>query len=454
MRRITALFLILAMLVSMGACGKSKEELDKAKEVDASGVKSIGDAVALCSEYKSGSYEISLKADLDMGDNGADVNILLNGNKNDLDFTVESLKENVALKLEGKDYTLDGELKKPVVVKDGKLYLDLDAVTKGVLLMDTKLGTYGVLLPEMNKTDAQEYSADLAALLGGMIGALAENAEVEEKDGEFQISFKDGQSLKKGVAAAVGYLSDNHEKVETLFENGYNLLNIGEYVPKLVDSISEDLISAGDELGLPITQDYLDMIKSEFEDDYVNEADMGIAATKEEIAGDLEAFKKEIENSDDDTWEVFYEYYEMLKPEISIKATASEYAVKFKLDIGEEIADIFFSKSLDASGSVEFSYTFNTGYVSIFKPSKITTLTDIVKYVKDNKDLFTDKFERLGTALTTAGSDEEMLEAITGEIGAGALTCTVLIPSYLRYVQKARDVREAMGDGNFYESFE
>ena len=109
MKRFTALFLFFLMHVSMAACGKSKEELDKAREVDASGVKTIEDAVAIAPKYTDGTYELSIKADVSEGSAmGVNMDILVSGSKANLDMSVDSIKEDCSLKYNGKEFKMRG----------------------------------------------------------------------------------------------------------------------------------------------------------------------------------------------------------------------------------------------------------------------------------------------------------------------------------------------------------
>ncbi len=441
MKRFTALFLVFVMLVSMAACGKSKEELDKAREVDASGVKTIEDAVAIAPKYTDGTYELSIKADVSGGSAmGVNMDILVSGSKANLDMSVDSIKEDCSLKYNGKEFKIGGEIVKPLVVKGDRLYVDFDAIAKGMLLMDTQIGAYGLLIPKLNSTSVSNFNNSLSEYAGGAVAALAKGADVKESDGEFTLTFKDGNGIRDSLAALLDYVGDSKDKADALVSNAKDLVDIKDYTGKLIDDVKDDAIGALNEFDLEIEPEAFDNAKEQIADEVEEYGSDGLAGFFDGLYKGLDDMKEELADLDDDDWTIIYEYYKMLDPKISVKASSTEYSVNIAVELSDDAGEELFGTPV--SGTVNISYVFKTGYVSIFKPSGVKSLTDIAKYVKENQDMFTEKFTSLSSKFTGAGDLDEIFEALDGEVGAGALVFGILTPSLLKYVAKARQVRD------------
>ena len=451
-KRLISVLLILALVASACGCGKdSKTKKNKAKKVSVS-VKSLEDAVEAVPKYDEGSYKLSLKinvndyikADLEAAGKKKGAAATLDSYRDSFDIDIASLLSvagNFGLSEKSLDVdkiSLKSSLSDILTISDKKAYINLDSLIGDTLKMKTGFGYYSLPLPLPDDDDFTSYSEKCFKLLSKAVAALTKDSAAEAKDGSFTVNFESMDELKSGVKALLTFVKDNSEDIADLAVSGKNLTNFSEYPKTLRNALIKDL----EELGDYLKENYnIDTEKAVgrlkfLDSDNVTEIieDTDAAGFAEIIKNGVTDILDKFDSIQDNYWDMIYEKYKQINPEITVKAASDEYKVGVKINTVYEKFDIGF----------DFEYSFTPEEVEISAPKKVSTMTDIAKEAESHKDDLMDKYKKLLPLLSGSGdglSLSKLIDFCEEELNVGAIPVIavgIIGPAYLRYVEKSR----------------
>ena len=445
------MLLTVIMVFSVTGCGKEKSS-DKAKgttakeaaKADISKIKTLSDALDTVCDFTEGSFKASLEAEIDkFGKLSLETEGKLEGEDCSLDSYSDKIevrpaelaaklnKSNDDIGIPTDTLEFSGNIKDIITKKDGKLYINLDAIIGQTLKMSTDLGYYSIPLPETDAEIKDKLQKDGREFVKGFIDAASKDLDVSAENGEFDFKFESKDDIKSVLKNSLNYLNDNTDAIVSLTKQGFQAFDVNAYLTGLLDEKSDDIAAIADAAGKKVSKEELERLKEQIlnsrnskalESEIENSDEL-----KKEIGKTLEAFDK----IDDTKWSRIYNVYKILDPEIKLTIREDGYEFKAKLNTSIEGYDI----------KAELKYSFEADEVNISKPEE-TGAKEIISYFKDNKGSFIDKLNSIKGALTANPTVSDVLDVMQKEYGGPAIAILgtgVLIPSYLKYINKSQN---------------
>ena len=383
-KRFLSMFMALVMVLSFTACGKDK---DKDKEVggaDVSDVESIADAVGVAGDYTQGKYSMVLDVELEVEGETISGAFTVDGKTDNGDVST-----NLGLKIDAAfaDVVIDEKLSDFIVVTGDKLYINLDETVDVATGVTTSLGSFAIPIPEVDKDAQSDMQKEALEISKGLFEAAFADVDVEKDGKTFSIKTSDAETITKICIGAVKYVSENQDKINDYYNSNSSTVDVQEYLETILDYYREDIKKACEEMGQEITDDMIDSLLDEVDaDDYMpGEIDMF-----EDV--DFDELIEEMENTD---YEAMQEEIDAigLVIEFSLTAEADKYEVEVRVSFEEDYV----------KGNIGYTYTFKVDDVSVSVPKKVASITDIVKYIKENPDELQDLYDGLMDVLDEWG---------------------------------------------------
>ena len=394
-KKIIALLLILVLTVNVMACGKKS----KKNNVSVSKVKSLEDAVEIFKEYRTGSFELGLKANLDIDNKKREVKVpfenvkldlVLGGSRDNADFSIDKFNENINID----DEEFEGELKSPLVIKDNVIYLNLDNILNSTLDSDFELGSLAFSLPDdFRLSDVIKYAEDNWDIVSEALDALFSEMEAEEGKKKYSVTLKKPSQLKKGAEAMVDYLAENSDSLLDAGIDGVDVLRAEweDYFVDTVDEYYDPLMQIAEVLvdAFKIKDSNINEIRQKsrfFEklaeqggknmEEYVDHLETFLNAYDEEklskrISMNKEGFVKKIADLDIRKYE----------PVLTIEVSEDSYDINLKLEGSDNGIDV----------DAEIYFSFKTGKTEIEKPKNAAGIKEIADNFEEEKDKIEEK---------------------------------------------------------------
>ena len=450
-KRFIAMLLTVIMVFSVTGCGNEKSS-DKAKgttakeaaKADISKIKTLSDALDTVCDFTEGSFKASLEAEIDkFGKLSLETEGKLEGEDCSLDSYSDKIevrpaelaaklnKSNDDIGIPTDTLEFSGNIKDIITKKDGRLYINLDAIIGQTLKMSTDLGYYSIPLPETDAEIKDKLQKDGREFVKGFIDAASKDLDVSAENGEFDFKFESKDDIKSVLKNSLNYLNDNTDAIVSLTKQGFQAFDVNAYLTGLLDEKSDDIAAIADAAGKKVSKEELERLKEQIlnsrnskalENEIENSDEL-----RKEIGNTLEAFDK----IDDTKWSRIYNAYKILDPEIKLTIREDGYEFKAKLNTSIEGYDI----------KAELKYSFEADEVNISKPEE-TGAKEIISYFKDNKGSFIDKLNSIKGALTANPTVSDVLDVMQKEYGGPAIAILgagVLFPSYLKYIRKSQN---------------
>lgn len=384
-KRFLSMFMVLVMVLSFTACKKDKDDAKEAGGADVSDVENIADAIGVAYDYTQGKYSMVFDVDFEMEEEKIYGVFTVDGEVDDGDVSA-----NLGLKIDSGslDIALDEQLKNFFVVTGDKLYINLDEAFDVATDVDTSFGSFGIPLPEVDKDAQKDMQKEGQEIIQGILESAFAEVEVEKEGNTFSIKTSDAETFTKLAIGAVKYVSENQDKINDYLDSSNDTVDVQEYLETILDYYREDIKKACEEMGQEMTDDMLDSLLEEVDtEDYMPE-DMDYFENV-----DFDEILEEMENTD---------YEEMqqeidnigLVVELSLTAESDKYVAELNIELKEE--DTF-------KCNIGCKYTFEVEDVSISEPEKVASITDIVKYIKENPDELQDMYDGLMEVLDEWG---------------------------------------------------
>ena len=366
LKRITAL--ALSAIMAFSICGCGKEKANESKKVDTEKLATINDAIDVFDYYKKGEFTFSFDVGYTKGSEEASVSLSSVGDRVGGEYRGGLY---VDYNLSGRKLTLN--MVNAFTKKGDRLYFDFDRFFEAISDADTELGSYGFLAPEVDSKKQEEYNKELKEVLNGLVGALLEGAEVSGSNGEFTAKIQDGEGYKKAVTAILKYIDENREKIDKLFTDSQQLVDLKSYTEKAIDDMKGDLVDAAEVLGIGLTKDGVENFKKNMLDSIDSAEKNGT----EKMWESFDSFKQSVDELSDDEWKSTFTNMDNTVIEISVAAKEDSYDIHAKADVTAD----------GASAHFDFKYSFANKDVKIEKPSNVKSLKEMAEYLNENQSL-------------------------------------------------------------------
>lgn len=381
MKRLMCLLMVALMVFSLTACGDDSGDKDDKKagtEVQVDDVSDIFSAVELASQYTKGNYKAEISFDMDIDGTAASGSLNMSGKKDGNNATV-SLGIDVDASGTSVAFSADDIL----TVSGDKAYIALDPIMKAVSGVDTKFGSFPVPMPEIDEKAQADAQAKASEVSIGLLKASFKDIEVSKSGNTYTIEVKTAEEFLSVLKGAVNYLAENQDAVNEIV-NSESAYDVNEYLNTLAEFYRDDLKSAGELIGMEITDEMIDEIVEELAatadlSGTVGDVDLFEGVDFDEIKASLDAV------SADDIQEEFEAAGMVLK--FSVTAESDKYVVDFNVAMDEETI-----------GKIDITakYTFETdSSVFVSAPSDETSITGVIEYISENPDLL----EEISTGL-------------------------------------------------------
>ncbi len=384
-KRFLSMFMVLVMVLSFTACGKDKDKDKEAGGADVSDVESIADAVGVAGDYTQGKYSMVLDMNLEINEEKIYGAFTVDGKVDDGDVSA-----NLGLKIDtgSLDIALDEQLKNFFVVTGNKLYINLDETVEVATGVTTSLGSFAMPLPEIDKDAQKDMQKEGQEIMQGIIESAFAEVDVEKDGNTFSIKTSDAETFTKLAIGAVKYVSENQDKINDYMNSSTNTVDVKDYLETVLDYYRDDIKKACEEMGQEMTDDMLDSLLEDIDtEDYMPE-DMDYFENV-----DFDELLEEMENTDYE--EMQQEIDDMgLVVELSLTAEADKYVAEVNIELKE--GDTI-------KCDIGCKYTFEVEDVSVSEPEKVASITDIVKYIKENPDELQDMYDGLMDVLDEWG---------------------------------------------------
>ena len=377
LKRFVALSLSATMLLSMTACGSEKKS-KKDGAVDTSSVETIGDALALAGDYKTGNSSIVLDFNVEAEGEEVGIKAEVSGPIDGQDFASD-----VNLSVDYQGATIEFAIEDAITAVDGRLYVDVDKFVEVITGNDeTEFGSYGLLLPEIDDDALEDVTSEYQDISVGLIEAAVEDLDVEEKDGTFTVTIEDAADYKAVCDGVISYLDENRDDITDALNNANSIyteaIDLEAYVNDLFDDVSSDVVSAAEVLGAEISEDDIAEVKEEALAS-ISEYE-GMLEEVEEVDY-FEGFDSVVEEyesvTEDDFATILDETFDEHKITLSVTATEEKYEVSCGIN--------FSGDGVVIDGTI--TSTLEVDDVKIEAPDNASTLTDMVTWATENPEV-------------------------------------------------------------------
>lgn len=373
-KRLMCLLMVALMVFSLTACGDNSGDKDDKKagtEVKVDDVSDIFSAAELASQYTKGSYKAEIVFDMDVDGTTASGSMNISGKK---DGSNATLSLGIVADAMGTPITLNAN--NIMTVTGDKAYVALDPIMKAVSGVDTEFGSFPIPMPKIDEKAQADAQAKANEVYMGLLKAAFKDVEASKSGNTYTIEVKTAEQYLAVIKGAVNYIADNKDAINEAANSG-SAFDVKEYLNTLVEFYRDDLKSAGQLLGMEVTDEMIDSYAAQIDAMEIPDSenvDVFEGVDLDEIKAALDAVSAEDIQDEIDAAGMVLKF--------SVTAESDKYVFDFNMAMDEE-----------SVGKIDISvkYTFETdSSVSISAPSDETTLTGIVEYISENPDLITE----------------------------------------------------------------
>ncbi len=355
-KKIIALLLTVILIFSLAACGKKDKDKTEQAGADAENLTAadVWASLKKAKDYSKGKFD--LEFNMSVKDNGEESSAVIKAS-GVRDGKNWSSGFSTLASAEGQNVDLKAE--NLVTAADGKLYLDLDSLLKAYFDTDSEIGSYGILLPDFITVNG--FDKHLEEIFKAFF------VSKPKKDGDaLTLTLETAEDYEKGLKASVKYIDENKNAIEECFKQT-DPDDLRQYLKDLIDDVSDDVVEAAKLLEIPITDDFIENLKTAVDEMDIAETEVNLFKGFEKIAESVEALtvediQKALEGND-------------MITKLEVTAGESDFSVDFEFTYGEDV-------------KIDFSYAIKgDDSVKVGVPENAASLTEIVQYLVDNPEL-------------------------------------------------------------------